>query len=87
MATSRSIGPSAVAAAASASAAPTSARSETIFEWPPPGSDATSASSSSPLRELTTTDAPFAASDVAIARPMPPVAPVSSARFPAISMR
>ena len=71
----------------SSSAAPGSARSATIVRCrsAPPGSDCASWSSSSPLRELRTSKAPRPASSPAMARPSPPVAPLSSTLFPSRS--
>ena len=83
LATSTSTSP---ASAASLAASPGSARSETIARWPSPGSEPASSSSSAALRELRTSVAPRSASAVAIARPRPPVAPVSRAVLPRSSM-
>jgi hypothetical protein len=74
------------ASAASFSAAPASARSADSTRCPSPGSSAASASSASLLRPLRESFAPRAAIASEIARPRPPVAPVSRAVWPASSI-
>jgi len=58
-----------------------------MARWPSPESEAASSSSSCGLRELRIRHAPRSASAAAIARPRPPVAPVSRTVLPVSSIR